>query len=444
MNVEELERTMPVSVDAERAILGAILLDNYAYVQAASSIHPSDFALDSHRRIYLRMCELADTHTPIDFVTLTEALGKKKEVEAVGGVQYITSLTDGLPRVKNISQYVEIVRDRSMLRQLIHTAQALAAQAYNLDGSALEIVAAGQQRLIEIASADYTTRSLSEIALSVLTELDDLLRTQGECIGAPSGIPDLDMITTGFRDQELAIVGARPGNGKTAFMCQCARENLLAGKKVGLFSLEVPSNQIMLRLACAETGIQIFDTRDPRILDSKGRYGELQAAIADIAARWKDSLFIDDTPLLDIGQLCARARSWIAAGVDETFVDYLQIVNAPGKDEYQRVTNATVALWALARSTKRKIVVLSQLNRNKTNAEPTMEDLRNSGAIENFAQLILLLYRDLTLNEDGAITGFTGEDKIIIPKQRSGPSQTFVPVKFNAPIGTWIPRWKTA
>lgn len=434
------DRGLPISVEAERAILGAILLDNRCYYQAEPVLKAGDFGLDSHRRIYLRFQDLFAREAPIDFVTVTEELSQHNEVESVGGIAYVTSLTDGLPRVRNIEQYVKIVKDKAMLRELIHLTSATQQQAYEQDVPAENVLETAQTGLIQIVGNRYKEVSLVEIGRQTFQKLELERQAHGDCIGATSGLPDLDVMTTGFRDGELVIIGARPGNGKTALVCQGISANVLKARKVGFFSSEVPEDQILIRLACQHTGIHVFDTRDPRMLELNGKYMRLIEEVCEIATQWDGKLFLDATPCIEIEKLCARARAWVSKGVDLIFVDYLQILTASGKTEYEQVTNAVKALWHLARSTGAKLVVLSQLNRNNQNTRPTMGDLRSSGAIENFANLILLLWRDLQMNDDGEICGHTGQDEIIIPKQRSGPSQVCVKVSFDAPVGIWKPR----
>lgn len=438
MSVED--RGMPASPDAERAILGAIFLDNSAYFQAEPVLRAADFSLDSHRRIYLRMQELFAQGSPVDFVTLTTALGQHKEIETVGGVAYVTSLTDGLPRVKNIEQYVKIVKDKSQLRMMIHAGTTMVTNAYEQADSADTIIEQAQTSLIQIVNDTYKEKSLLEMGRETYNRLEMERLSDGEFIGATSGLADLDVMTTGFRDRETVVIGARPGNGKTALACQIIGANCNMGEKVGFFSSEVPNDQILIRLACQRTGLHVFDTRDPRLLEINNKYHLLTGALAEIVQEWEGRFFIDDTPCIPIDKLCARARAWAAKGVKNFIVDYIQILDAPGKDEYQRVTYSMKALWYLARSTGTRVIVLSQLNRNNENSRPTMGDLRSSGAIENFANLILLLWRDLLMSEEGDIIGHTGEDEIIIPKQRSGPSQIAIKTMFDAPVGIWKPR----
>jgi replicative DNA helicase len=435
-----LDKPMPASLDAERSILGAVLLENLCYYQAANILRPVDFSLAAHRSIFVRMGELLDTDVAVDIITLTEILKRNREIEKIGGVAYLSSLTEGLPRRENIEHYAHIVRDKSMLRNLVHASTVTIAKSLAMEEPADIVLADAHQKLTDITNAVYKERTLQEIAVATMNKIEELCKIEGDCIGATTSIPDLDLITTGYRDEELAVIGGRPGNGKTGFVCQGIRANCELGRKVGFFSCEVPEDQIMIRMACMDTGIPVFETRDPRMLEMNRRKQKLQEAIADIGHRWKDRFFLDCTPCIDLNQLCARARAWASKGVDLIFVDYLQILTSEGKSEYEQVTNSIKRLWHLERSLKIKLVALSQLGRDKTNARPTMADLRGSGMIENFANVIFLLWRDLEIGEDGELLGMTGKDEIIMPKQRSGPSQVKVNVTFDGPVGMWKPR----
>lgn len=440
MSIEILaERGLPASAEAERAILGAILLDNSCAYQAIGTIRADDFSLDSHRRIFLRMDELARRDAPIDFVTLTEIIGQHKEIESVGGVAYVTSLTDGLPRVKNIEQYVKIVKDKSMLRQLIHASTSMMQRAYEQEAPAEEIVNGAQDSLLRLVNDHYKEQTIESVVRTTLNNLEELRRHSGECIGWNSGHQLWDEATTGYREKEVTIMGGRPGMGKTAWMCQGIRANLLRNEKVGCISSEVPAEQIILRLACLETGIHVFDTRDPRMLP-QAEYNRLQEAIAFFASDFEGKFFIDDTPCIPIDQLCTRARAWASKGVGMLFGDHLHLFGAADgfRDDFAQVSNAIRRIWHLVRCTQQAICVLCQLKRIQGNERPTMADLRGCGKIEEFAQVIGLLWRELKFSDDGeGIIGGTGDDEIILAKQRSGPANIVVDSTFEAEVGKW-------
>lgn len=432
------EDILPANAEAERAILGAILLDNAAFNQAASRLHAEDFSLDSHRRIYLRMAELVEMGSKIDFVTTAERLMRRHELEAVGGAAYLTSLTDGLPRVKNISHYVDIVRERSRARMLLTAFEAGAARIRERE-PADEVLAATQNELIQIVHHGRAgkTPAIAEIAHEAFAELMAIRQIDGRCVGLSTGLDELDALTTGFRNSEFYVIGARPGQGKTALACQAIRRNCKQGRKCALFSIEVKRTQIMNRLAAMESKISVFEMRDTRGL-SDDEMNRIAVSMNEIG-QWP--LLIEDSPRLDLQEMAAIARLFISQGAEIIFVDYLQKLRAPGKTDYERVTATADALWELARSTDVPVVALSQLRRSSApNEPPTMDDLRQSGQIEQNANGVFLLYRPLETTEETKKRRFTGEDQVIIGKQRSGPSETHVPVVFDGPMGMFLPR----
>ena len=435
--VTETPENIPASQDCERAILGAILLDNRAFFQAAT-ITDEDFSLESHRRIFRRMSELAEAGSGIDFNTLTHRLHENRELESVGGVVYVTNLTDGLPRVKNIEQYVNIVREKARARMLLNLCEAGAAQIRELE-PVDEVLAEVQDQIIRIVHHGRagTTPEIGQIAVEFLNELETIRSMEGTCVGLSTGIDDLDEVTTGFRDSEFYVFGARPGQGKTALMCQAARANCKQGRKCSVFSVEVKRTQIMARLVSQECGISVFDMRDPRGLRD-GELLRIQLAAAEIS-KWP--LIIEDSPRMSIKQLGAIARLHVSQGAEIVFVDYLQKLRAPGKDRFSQVTAIADGLWELGRSTGVPVVALSQLRRKQNpNEEPTMDDVRESGEIEQNANMLALIHRPSEMDATTGKRKFTHEDKIIIAKQRSGPADRFIPVSFNGAIGRFEPR----
>src|SRR6266852_5532043 len=259
-----IDRGLPASIEAERAILGAILLDNFAYNQAAESLRAEDFSLDSHRRLYLRMMELAESKRPIDFVTLTEQLGQHKEIEAVGGVAYVTSLTDGLPRVKNIEQYVKIVKDKALLRGLIHAATSAIQKAYEQDAPAEEIVDAAEAAIFQVAEKRIGQgfMGIPEIVKSSFGSIDKLYEQGQRITGLATHFEQLDNMTSGLQKSALVIIAARPSMGKTAFAINIAENAAVRDNKVvGVFSLEMSRESMVLRLLCSQARVDSHKLR---------------------------------------------------------------------------------------------------------------------------------------------------------------------------------------
>jgi len=423
-----LEKGMPCSMDAERAILGAVLLDNQCFDQAASKIKAGDFHLDSHRRLFFRMCELAEVGKPIDFVTLTEQLGQHKEIEAVGGVAYVTSLTDGLPRVKNISQYVNIVKDKSMLRSLIHTCTATVAACYEQSDTATRIASYHDDQLMQLVGQQSgETRHVAEFSEDVVNQIFNIRAKGKRLAGFSYGIEDLDFKTTGIRRKELTIIGARPKQGKTAGLIQSAQANCEVGEPVGLFSLEMNKEALLERLYASVARIDYGHIREPYLLtDEEARKLLLAKQVVD---GWP--LYIDDDPEVTGNEIVARSRLMKKRyNVGLIGVDYLQIVNGQG-DMRMRMIKLSRLLRTLARLQDLGVIALSQLARKNdrdVNRRPEMDDLKESGSLEADANTILLIYRPVFVggeenNPNGSKTGMkTGDDEIIIIQRGGSPN----------------------
>lgn len=429
-----LDRSLPASVEAERAILGAILLDNAAFPQAAEFLQAEDFSLDSHRRIYLRMEELSNSGRAIDFVTLTEQLGQHKEIESVGGVAYVTSLTDGLPRVKNIDQYVRIVRDKALLRGLIHAATAAIQKAYDQDAPAEEIVDAAEADLFSVAQKRIGQgfMGVADIVRSSFGSIDKLYERGQRITGLETHFEDLDSMTSGLQKSDLIIIAARPSMGKTAFAINIAENSAVRDKKVvGIFSLEMSRESLILRMLCSQSMVDSHKLRTGFI----GRE-EREKLVHGLASLLDSPIFIDDTPGISISEMRAKCRRLQQAqkGLDLIIVDYLQLcAAAPAGSGGRRYENRTQEVSAISRGLKAlakemhcPVIALSQLSRapeSRTgNNRPQLADLRESGAIEQDADVVAFIFREEVYKHDDP--DLEGKAELIIAKQRNGPTGT--------------------
>ena len=427
-----LDRGMPASVEAERAILGAVLLDNSAYPQAAEHLRAEDFSLDSHRRIYLRMMELAETGRAVDFVTLTEQLGQHKEIESVGGVAYVTSLTDGLPRVKNIEQYVKIVKDKALLRGLIHAATSAIQQAYEQEAPAEEIIDTAESAIFKVAEQRIGQgfMGIPEIVKLSFGSIDKLYEQGQRITGLETHFEDLDGMTSGLQKSDLVIIAARPSMGKTAFAINIAENAAVRDNKVvGVFSLEMSRESLLLRLLCSQAMVDSHKLRTGFL--GRDDYNKLVTALAALA---EAPIFIDDTPGISISEMRAKCRRLQQAQgrLDLIIVDYLQLVaGAPSGGAGKRYENRTQEVSAISRGLKGlakemrcPVIALSQLSRapeSRTgNNRPQLADLRESGAIEQDADVVAFIFREEVYNHDDPT--LEGIAEIIIAKQRNGPT----------------------
>jgi replicative DNA helicase len=412
-----MKTNLPVAIDAERSILGAILLDNGLLFDVAPILKPEDFSLDSHRILYVKMQQLLDAGKPIETLSLVEELGKKGEIAKVGGVGYLTDLTTGIIRGSSVEHYVNIVQEKSQRRQVIHVCNAGSARAAD-SGEPIQVCFSRvEDSLLAIQAHCGKARadSAKEIVPAVLDEIAALRHSAEDVIGFTTGVPSLDNTTTGIRPDEYWVVGALPSRGKTLLGIQIAAANAKRGIPVLFFSYEMTKRQLMRRVLAGETKVPAARIRDPRYM-SNAEWQELTEKGAEIS-KWP--LYVDDPEELTARELVARARLHIRRfGVRLIVVDYLQLIEAPGKELRERVSAASNALRRIPKSEGVPVVALSQLSRPRDrneNGQPSMVDLKESGSIEAHAHVVLLLYRPK--NEQGE---WTGEDEIIIAKQREG------------------------
>ena len=432
-----LDRGLPSSVEAERSILGAILLDNHAYDEAAEKLRSEDFFLDSHRRIYSRMAELKDAHRAIDIVTLAEELARRKEVEAIGGVAYLASLTEGLPRRPSIDEYVRIVKDKSLARQLIIICNGAIVRAADQSEDALTTLDAAESGLLEVSERGITRGfvGIPEIIKTSFGTIDNLYAQQREVTGLATHYTQFDKMTSGLQASDLIIIAARPSMGKTAWAINIAENAAVQdGKIVAVFSLEMSKESLLRRMLASQAMVSMQKIQTGFI--PKADRGKLMEALERLA---EAKIFIDDTPAIALSEMRAKARrlQGMQGGLDLIVIDYLQLMTAStsggsGKrheNRTQEVSAISRGLKALAKEMRVPVVALSQLSRSSEarggDKKPMLSDIRESGSIEQDADVVAFIHRDSYYNKDE-----NGDDdsdsknkaEIIIAKQRNGPT----------------------
>lgn len=411
------ENTMPINIDAEKSVLGAILLDNESYLESSEGINPDDFFLDSHRRIYSRMVHLMETNRPVDMITLCDELGMHKDLERIGGVAYISSLLDGVPDRPSIAHYVAIVREKAMLRRIISVCTSAIAVASEQQTNALPMMADLEDALARIGGRPRNeAKSLRELLKTTLDSMAMERRRTSEFIGIPTGLAALDQMLGGIRDAELWIAGAMPARGKTSFGIQFAIHAVQQGFPTADFSLEMTGEQVVRRILAGYTPAEAFGARDPRLL-SEERWHQVIEGASQLSTL---PLFVDDSSSLSLRELRAKVKLYKKKfGIRLVVVDYLRLLTAPGGDTRERVTNIALGLAQLAKDEKLGILALSQLRRHEDiNHIPDMTDLKESGDLEASAHVVLLLYRPFDKDRGQ----FTREDAIIVGKAREGPT----------------------
>ena len=432
-----LERGLPASVEAERSILGAILLDNHSYNEAAEKLRSEDFSLDSHRRIYSRMAELIDAHRAVDIVTLAEELARRKEVEAVGGVAYLASLTEGLPRRPSIEEYVRIVKDKSLSRQLIGICNTAITRAADQSDEALVVLDAAESGLLEVSERGITRgfAGIPEIVRDSFGTIDNLYAQQKEVTGLATHYTQFDKMTSGLQASDLIIIAARPSMGKTAWAINIAENAAVRdGKIVAVFSLEMSKESLLRRMLASQALVSMQKIQTGFI--PKADRGKLMEALERLA---ESKIFIDDTPAIALSEMRAKARRLQRqqGGLDLIVIDYLQLMSASSfgvgarryENRTQEVSAISRGLKALAKELRVPVVALSQLSRASEqrggDKKPMLSDLRESGSIEQDADVVAFIHRDSYYNKDE--NGDEDPDsknkaEIIIAKQRNGPT----------------------
>ena len=429
---------MPQSPDAERAVLGSILINNNAFYRVVATVQPEDFFKDSHRTIFTTMRKLAEDSREIDLLTLKEELSKRAQLDQVGGSAYISSLVDGIPDIANVERYAHIVKEKSTLRRLIVMGNSVMRAALDAPGEPADVLSIAEKSIYDIAqgSVEKGFVGLDRITRNNMTAIEQLQHAGKLITGLPTGYDRFNEFTSGFQPQDLIIIAARPSMGKTSFMMNIAESMAIPDRtgqprppaqrlySVGVFSLEMSKEQIGLRMLSSESGVGNHLIRAGML--SERNWRDLAEASARLA---KAKIYIDDSAGIDIMEMRAKARRLKQeAGLDMIMVDYLQLMAVKGKVESrnQEISQISRGLKAIAKELNMPLVSLSQLSRRPEQRtgdhRPQLSDLRESGSIEQDADLVAFIYRDEVYNKDSEEKGIA---EIIIAKQRNGPIGDF-------------------
>jgi replicative DNA helicase len=419
------DRTLPHNLEAERSVLGAILIQNDAYNMAAELLRPEDFYRDAHRRIFDKIIALAERGMGVDFVTLKEELGRAGELDTVGGPAYVASLVDGVPRATNVEYYAKIVKEKAVLRNLIAAANTILLDAYEADQDAAEILDRAEHSIFQIAEGRIRAGfvSLYDIAQSSVEAIQKAHEEKKLITGVPTGFNDLDSLTSGLQRGDLIIVAARPSMGKTSLALNMAQHvGTRTDMTVGVFSLEMSREQLFLRMLSSESQIDGHALRTGFLrTDDWGRLTEALGVLGQ--AR----VYIDDSPGIGVLEMRAKSRRLAAEhGLHLIIVDYIQLMQGRGRfdNRTQELGAISRALKGLAKELNVPVVVLSQLSRApeaRSDHRPQLSDLRESGALEQDADVVLLIYREDRYNPQADNDGVA---EIIVAKQRNGPTDT--------------------
>ena len=422
------DRALPSNIEAERSILGAVLLDNQTINQAAEMLRRDDFFLDSHRRIFDKMLLLMEQGRAIDPITLQDALKNGGDLEMIGGAAFIAALIDGVPRFSNIEEYCRIVKGKSIVRKLITTSNQIMNRCFDAEDTPDVLLDEAERSILAIAE-DRIRQGfvpISEVAHKQLQHIEEIAGREQLVTGIATGFRDLDYMTSGLQRGDLIIVAARPSMGKTAFCLNIAQNAALRpqhnGEKaiVGIFSLEMSKEQLVQRMLCSQARIDAHRLRTGML--SKEDWRHLAMGVSELA---EARIFLDDTPAINVLEMRAKVRRLKneQRGLDMIIVDYLQLMSGKGRTEsrQQEVSQISRDLKAIAKEMNVPVIALSQLSRaveSRSDHRPMLSDLRESGSIEQDADIVMFIYREDVYNPE---TEKQNIAEIIIGKQRNGP-----------------------
>ncbi|WP_128895583.1 replicative DNA helicase [Longirhabdus pacifica] len=419
------DRIPPQNIEAEQAVLGAIFLESNALVTAMEKLRVEDFYQTSHQYIYEAMIELGEEQQPVDLVTITTRLQAKNLMEEIGGVTYLTQLASTVPTAANIEHYAAIVEEKSLTRKLIRTATQIVSEGYANAEDVSQLLNEAEQRIMEISSRRTSSGfvQIKDVLMDVFERVEFLYQYKGTTTGIPSGFTDLDRMTSGFQPSDLIIVAARPSVGKTAFALNIAQNvGARAKKGVAIFSLEMSASQLVQRMLCAEANVDANRLRTGQL--EAEDWEKMTMAIGTLA---EAEIYIDDSPGITVAEIRSKCRRLKKEkGLDMIVIDYLQLIHGRGKSDnrQQEVSEISRTLKQIARELEVPVIALSQLSRSveqRQDKRPMMSDLRESGSIEQDADIVSFLYRDDYYNQESEKKNII---EIILAKQRNGPVGT--------------------
>ena len=422
-----IDRLPPQNIDAEQAVLGAMLIKKEAIAEVSQLLRPEDFYRDAHKIIYEAMLTLFNRNEPADIVTVTNYLNNESQLDKVGGIAFVTALANVVPTAANVIYHANIVREKADLRHLINTATDIAGMAYEAADDVADVIDKSEKMIMEVANRQNVSAftPMKDIVIETFDKINLLYESKGGLTGIPSGFRDLDALTSGLQASDLILVAARPSMGKTAFTLNIAANVALKSKKtVAFFSLEMSKQQLVQRMLCSEGGID----------SQKLKKGDLSNEDWDKLVRTADRvssapLYIDDTAGITVMELRSKARRLKAEhGLDLIIIDYLQLMQGRGRggsdNRQQEISEISRSLKAVARELNVPVIALSQLSRSVESRQikrPMLSDLRESGSLEQDADIVMFLYREDYYDPETANKNIT---EVIVAKHRNGPVDT--------------------
>lgn len=421
---------MPQKIDAEQSVLGAMFLSKTALEKAVESLNKDMFYLDAHKKIFEVMKNLDDKKVPIDITTVTNELEEKKLLNQIGGVAYLTEIVNVVPTAANVDQYIKIIEDKYLRRNLIEAGTEITDLGFSSPDDIGEVLDEAEKKIFDVVKNRRGSefKTIQDVLFKAQADLEKLSSMKNEITGVPTGYYDIDKLTSGFHDNELIIIAARPAMGKTAFALNMAVNMAVNAKKsVALFNMEMGAEQLITRMLASVGQIESSKLRTGRLehQDWK-RVNEAISRLADT------KIFIDDTPGMTVSEMRAKCRRLANSedGLDIVIIDYLQLISGSARyagQRQQEVSEISRSLKTMAMELGIPVIALAQLSRSVEGREdkrPLLSDLRESGSIEQDADIVAFLYRDDYYNKESAIDEDTSKSEFIIAKHRNGPTAT--------------------
>ena len=437
------ERVMPHNIEAEQSVLGSMFMSKYALQKAMESLTPDLFYSDSNARIFEVLCDLSEKGTAIDITTVTNELDKKKLLKQVGNVEYLLEITNIVPSAMNVDEYIRIVEEKAILRRLIIEGTEIINNAYEMKDDLGETLDNAEKKILNVVKTRKGTefRTIQDVLFKTQSDLEKLAQSKGEITGIPTGFYDFDKITSGLHANELIIIAARPAMGKTAFALNLATNMAVNAKKsVALFNLEMGAEQLASRMLSSVGQIEGSRIRTGRLENDDWK--RVNEAISRLAGT---KMYIDDTPGMTISEIRAKCRRLASSdsGLDVVIIDYLQLITGSSRyagNRQQEISEISRSLKMLAMELEIPIIALAQLSCSvdgRDDKRPILSDLRESGSIEQDADMVAFLYRDDYYNKESAIDEHTSKSELLIRKHRNGPT-TEIDLIFKRNTSTFV------
>ena len=423
-------RTMPNNIEAEKSVLGACFLSKYALEKACDNLSQEKFFDEKNGKIFAAISKMHEEKTPLDLTTLTTELQNRNTLHEIGGVEYLTEILNFVPTATNIDYYIKDVEESALLRNLIETATSIATDGYNTEDDVNETLDSAERKILNIVKNRKTTefKSIQEVMARTEANLEQLAESKGEVTGLATGWYDLDKLTAGLHENQLIIIAARPAMGRTAFALNLATNVAInSGKTVALFNLEMGAEQLANRIISSLGQIEGYKLQTGRLMNEDWkRVNEAVSQLEDA------NMFIDDTPGITVGEIRAKCRRLASSekGLGLIIIDYLQLISGGknyGSNRQQEVSDVSRALKTMAMELHVPVIALAQLSRaveGREDKRPLMSDLRESGSIEQDADIVSFLYRDDYYNKEARNDDNTSISELIIAKHRNGPTAT--------------------